>query len=195
MPVVQLATSHSSAAEAAPPRLMPVVALVAEQLTTRDDVAAKLERDGVASFQKSFDELLGALGAKADELRAEQKKLSAERKIDEAKANKEKIREAEEKGRKAKGKKKRTIGILEGGIERDATLAEIVADLARRARDCDEEIARRNLRWSLVVETLCLHGGLDPAILPALLRQQTKGAVYPAQRAILSAARAYVRWH
>jgi len=30
-----------------------------------DDVAAKLERDGVASFQKSFDELLDALTAKA----------------------------------------------------------------------------------------------------------------------------------
>jgi transaldolase len=30
-----------------------------------DDVAAKLERDGVASFQKSFDELLDALKAKA----------------------------------------------------------------------------------------------------------------------------------
>ena len=36
-----------------------------------DDVADKLEREGVASFQKSFDELLGALGAKADELRAD----------------------------------------------------------------------------------------------------------------------------
>ena len=35
-----------------------------------DDVADKLEREGVASFQKSFDELLGALAAKADELRA-----------------------------------------------------------------------------------------------------------------------------
>jgi transaldolase len=35
-----------------------------------DEVADKLERDGVASFQKSFDELLGALAAKADELRA-----------------------------------------------------------------------------------------------------------------------------
>ena len=35
-----------------------------------DDVGAKLEREGVASFQKSFDELLGALSAKADELRA-----------------------------------------------------------------------------------------------------------------------------
>jgi transaldolase len=30
-----------------------------------DDVATKLERDGVASFQKSFDELLDALKAKA----------------------------------------------------------------------------------------------------------------------------------
>ncbi len=35
-----------------------------------DDVAAKLEREGVSSFQKSFDELLGALEAKATELRA-----------------------------------------------------------------------------------------------------------------------------
>jgi transaldolase len=35
-----------------------------------DDVAAKLEREGVSSFQKSFDELLGALGTKAAELRA-----------------------------------------------------------------------------------------------------------------------------
>jgi transaldolase len=35
-----------------------------------DDVAAKLEREGVSSFQKSFDELLGALEAKAVELRA-----------------------------------------------------------------------------------------------------------------------------
>jgi transaldolase len=35
-----------------------------------DDVAAKLEREGVASFQKSFDELLGALETKAAELRA-----------------------------------------------------------------------------------------------------------------------------
>ena len=34
-----------------------------------DDVAAKLERDGVASFQKSFDDLLNALAAKAEELR------------------------------------------------------------------------------------------------------------------------------
>jgi transaldolase len=35
-----------------------------------DDVGEKLEREGVASFQKSFDELLGALEAKATELRA-----------------------------------------------------------------------------------------------------------------------------
>jgi transaldolase len=35
-----------------------------------DDVAATLEREGVSSFQKSFDELLGALDAKAAELRA-----------------------------------------------------------------------------------------------------------------------------
>jgi len=34
-----------------------------------DDVAEKLERDGVANFQKSFDELLAALSAKADQLR------------------------------------------------------------------------------------------------------------------------------
>ncbi|MCU1502391.1 MAG: tal [Ilumatobacteraceae bacterium] len=34
-----------------------------------DDVAETLEREGVASFQKSFDELLTALEAKADELR------------------------------------------------------------------------------------------------------------------------------
>lgn len=34
-----------------------------------DDVAAKLEREGVASFQASFDELLAALAVKADELR------------------------------------------------------------------------------------------------------------------------------
>ncbi|MGD9995586.1 MAG: transaldolase [Ilumatobacteraceae bacterium] len=35
-----------------------------------DDVADKLEREGVSSFQKSFDELLGALEAKGVELRA-----------------------------------------------------------------------------------------------------------------------------
>ena len=35
-----------------------------------DDVGALLEREGVSSFQKSFDELLDALSAKADELRA-----------------------------------------------------------------------------------------------------------------------------
>ncbi len=34
-----------------------------------DDVASKLERDGVASFQKSFNDLLEALNTKADELR------------------------------------------------------------------------------------------------------------------------------
>ena len=34
-----------------------------------DDVADKLEREGVSSFQKSFDELIGALDAKAIELR------------------------------------------------------------------------------------------------------------------------------
>ena len=35
-----------------------------------EDVADTLEREGVSSFQKSFDELLGALEAKATELRA-----------------------------------------------------------------------------------------------------------------------------
>ncbi len=35
-----------------------------------DDVADTLEREGVTSFQKSFDELLGALDAKATELRS-----------------------------------------------------------------------------------------------------------------------------
>ena len=34
-----------------------------------DDVAAQLEHEGVSSFQKSFDELLGALTTKANELR------------------------------------------------------------------------------------------------------------------------------
>jgi transaldolase len=34
-----------------------------------DDVAATLEREGVSSFEKSFDELLTALQTKADELR------------------------------------------------------------------------------------------------------------------------------
>ncbi|MEI2705989.1 MAG: transaldolase family protein [Ilumatobacteraceae bacterium] len=35
-----------------------------------DDVAATLEADGVASFQKSFTELLGALGDKASRVPA-----------------------------------------------------------------------------------------------------------------------------
>ena len=35
-----------------------------------DDVASVLEQEGVASFQKSFDELLGALSTKSAELRA-----------------------------------------------------------------------------------------------------------------------------
>ena len=35
-----------------------------------DDVSAKLEREGVDSFMKSFDELLEVLQTKADELRA-----------------------------------------------------------------------------------------------------------------------------
>jgi transaldolase len=34
------------------------------------DVGEVLEREGVSSFQKSFDELLTALETKADELRA-----------------------------------------------------------------------------------------------------------------------------
>jgi transaldolase len=42
--------------------------LLAEIGIDLGDVAAKLEREGVSSFQKSFDELLGALQAKADEL-------------------------------------------------------------------------------------------------------------------------------
>ena len=33
-----------------------------------DDVADRLEREGVASFEKSFDELLATLAAKAAEL-------------------------------------------------------------------------------------------------------------------------------
>ena len=35
-----------------------------------DDVADTFEREGVSSFQKSFDELLAALDTKATELRA-----------------------------------------------------------------------------------------------------------------------------
>jgi transaldolase len=35
-----------------------------------DDVADKLEREGVSSFQKSFDELLDALTVKAAELQS-----------------------------------------------------------------------------------------------------------------------------
>ena len=35
-----------------------------------DDVADQLEREGVDSFQKSFDELLTALDTKAQELKA-----------------------------------------------------------------------------------------------------------------------------
>ncbi len=42
---------------------------LAEVGVDMDDVAAKLERDGVASFQASFDDLLAALATKADELR------------------------------------------------------------------------------------------------------------------------------
>ena len=35
-----------------------------------DDVGARLEREGVDAFQKSFDELIEALETKADELRS-----------------------------------------------------------------------------------------------------------------------------
>ena len=35
------------------------------------DVADRLEREGVSSFSKSFDELLSALAAKSAELRAD----------------------------------------------------------------------------------------------------------------------------
>ena len=42
---------------------------LAEVGVDMDDVAEKLEHDGVASFQKSFDDLLAALSAKAEELR------------------------------------------------------------------------------------------------------------------------------
>jgi len=45
-------------------------AALAEVGVDMDDVAAQLEREGVAAFQKSFDELIGVLGTKADELRA-----------------------------------------------------------------------------------------------------------------------------
>ncbi len=43
---------------------------LAEVGVDMDDVATKLEREGVDSFQKSFDEVLTALAAKADDLRA-----------------------------------------------------------------------------------------------------------------------------
>ena len=46
-------------------------AALAEVGVDMDDVAAQLEREGVASFQKSFDELIDALDAKVAELRAE----------------------------------------------------------------------------------------------------------------------------
>jgi transaldolase len=35
-----------------------------------DDVGRRLEDEGVAAFEKSFDELLATLGAKAEELGA-----------------------------------------------------------------------------------------------------------------------------
>jgi transaldolase len=44
---------------------------IAEAGVDLDDVADRLERDGVSSFQKSFDELLGALTTRAAELRAD----------------------------------------------------------------------------------------------------------------------------
>ncbi|HQV58076.1 MAG TPA: transaldolase family protein, partial [Ilumatobacteraceae bacterium] len=44
-------------------------AAISEVGVDLDDVAHKLERDGVSSFQKSFVELLDALSAKAKELR------------------------------------------------------------------------------------------------------------------------------
>ena len=43
---------------------------LAEVGVSMDDVADKLERDGVASFQKSFAELLDALAEKAEQLRS-----------------------------------------------------------------------------------------------------------------------------
>ena len=43
---------------------------LAEVGVDMEDVAAKLERDGVASFTKSFDDLLVALAAKAETLRS-----------------------------------------------------------------------------------------------------------------------------
>ncbi len=47
-----------------------VWARLAEVGVDMDDVAAQLEREGVTSFQKSFDELIEALETKAGELRA-----------------------------------------------------------------------------------------------------------------------------
>ncbi|MFV0306594.1 MAG: transaldolase [Desertimonas sp.] len=47
-----------------------VWARLAEVGIDMDDVAARLEREGVASFEKSFDELLDTLSAKAAELRS-----------------------------------------------------------------------------------------------------------------------------
>jgi transaldolase len=44
---------------------------LAEVGVDMDDVAAQLEREGVSSFEKSFDELLAALQTKANELSAE----------------------------------------------------------------------------------------------------------------------------
>ena len=47
-----------------------VWAALADVGVDMDDVSARLEREGVDSFIKSFDELIEALEAKADELRA-----------------------------------------------------------------------------------------------------------------------------
>jgi transaldolase len=43
---------------------------LAEVGVDMDDVAEQLEREGVASFQKSFEELLEAMAEKAEQLRA-----------------------------------------------------------------------------------------------------------------------------
>ena len=43
-----------------------VWAALADVGVDMDEVAAQLEREGVSSFQKSFDELITALEAKAD---------------------------------------------------------------------------------------------------------------------------------
>ena len=47
-----------------------VWAELAEVGVDMDDVSARLEREGVDAFTKSFDELIEALQAKVDELRS-----------------------------------------------------------------------------------------------------------------------------